>query len=408
MRIRVVALLTATTLAGSVGLAIGAPPTVPPPTPVPPSGSPSPFPTVLETPNDAARTPELTAASAVLFDLDTGQMLFARKPRAPRPVASLTKIMTAILVLEAAAPGERVTASAAAASQSGAELGLTPGERARVEDLLHALLLGSANDAAVALAENLSGSVAAFVRRMNRRAERLGADDTRFASPNGLDDSGYSTAADIAAITTRAYRDPTFRRIVATRFHRIPAPSGPDRRIQNRNALLWLYPGALGIKTGYTLAARYCLVAAAEQDGLRLGAVVLGAPADAFSDAAALLNHGFDRFERRAVVEDGADLDPVRVEGVDVDVEAAREVELVVDRSADVELVVRPLAGAALPIDEGERVAFVRALVDGDVVARAPAVATSDVGLAGSAGGGSSWWDGLAGFLVMVVRALFG
>ena len=165
-----------------------------------------------------------------------------------------------------------------------------------------------ANDAAVALAEHVSGSVDGFVRLMNRTADHLGMRDTRFYSPSGLDDRGRSTARDLITLTRADYAYPEFARIVRTKFFDVPSPRGKARHIQNRNVLLWLYPGAIGVKTGYTAKAGFCLVAAAERDGLRLVAVVLGAPNEPFSDAATMLNYGFTAFERRTFVRAGDDL----------------------------------------------------------------------------------------------------
>ena len=163
-----------------------------------------------------------------------------------------------------------------------------------MRDLLYALLLQSANDAAIALADHVSGSEPRFEAAMNARARQLGMDDSRFRSPNGLDDSGYSTARRPRdAHPRRLATQPEFGRIAATKFDEIPSPSGPPREIQNRDVLLWLYPGAVGVKTGYTARAGYCVVAVAQRGGRRLVAVVLGAPGEPFSDAATLLNYGF-------------------------------------------------------------------------------------------------------------------
>jgi serine-type D-Ala-D-Ala carboxypeptidase (penicillin-binding protein 5/6) len=337
--------------------------TVPPPTPVPPFGSPSPFPSTLDTPAPSSRPPPVEAGSIALFDLDSGDLLFRRRAEKRRPVASTTKIMTALLVLEATEPGDLVTVSAGAVAQEGSLLGLQPGERIPVRRLLMALLLQSANDAAVALAEHVAGTVEEFVGRMNGAARRLGARDTMFASPNGLDDAGYSTAADMALITAEAYDDPTFAKVVARDAARIPSPEGDPRFIQNRNALLWLYDGAIGVKTGYTAAAGFCLVGAADRDGLRLGTVVLGSPDEAFSDAAALLNYGFEAFERRAVVEEGDHFGPVEIDGVDVDLVADGGLEILVRSSADLDEIVLLRPGIALPLAEGATV--------GEVVIRA-------------------------------------
>jgi D-alanyl-D-alanine carboxypeptidase (penicillin-binding protein 5/6) len=372
---------------------------VPPPTPVPPAGSPSPFPSTLDTPEPSRRPPDLAAASSILADLDSGETLFEARSTRRRPIASLTKIMTALLVLEATEPRDVVTASPAAAAQSGAELGLEPGEQVPVRDLLYALMLQSANDAAVALAEHVSGSVDAFVDGMNRRAGELGLRDTSFASANGLDDSGYSTAADLAGLTAEAYREPGFAKVASTRFREIPAPTGEPRLIQNRNALLWLYPGAIGVKTGYTSAAGFCLVAVAERDGLRLAAVILGAPAEAFSDAAEALNFGFAAFERLTVVEEGQSFDPIEVQDREVPVAAEGSLEVLLRRGQEVVLTVRPDPGLSLPVGSGERVGVVRASSEGVSLGEVPLVAAETV-REGPDRGERPWWERAWGAVV--------
>lgn len=407
-RVVVAAVLTAV-LASPVAAQQGPPP----PTPVPPDGSPSPYPTALETPSPSARQPRVAAASAILSDLDSGQVLWERNADERRPIASVTKVMTGLLVVEATDPDEVVTASANATRQTGAELGLRVGEAQPVRQLLMALLLQSANDAAVALAEHVGGSVAGFVDGMNRRVRRLGASDTSFASPNGLDDSGYSTARDLVAITTEAFRDETFREVVATKFHRIPAPDGEPRRIQNRNALLWLYRGAIGVKTGYTAAAGFCLVAAAERDGLRLVAVVLGAPSSPWSDAAEILNHGFQAWERRDVVDGSTALDPIEVDGREIPVRADGALSLLLRRGDAVNVEVRPEPGLVLPVAEGQAVGEVVVTGGGDVLGRVRAVSATTVAApAGAPAPEDPWWkrawDAMTGFLGRLWRTVFG
>ena len=385
----------------------------PPPTPVPPDGSPSPYPTALETPPPSAREPRVAAGSAILADLDSGEVLWERNPDQRRPIASVTKIMTGLLVVEATDPDEVVSASANAAGQTGAELGLGVGETQPVRQLLMALLLQSANDAAVALAEHVGGSVEGFVDGMNRRARRLGARDTRFASPNGLDDSGFSSARDLVAITEEALRDPTFREVVATKFHLVPAPEGDPRRIQNRNALLWLYRGAIGVKTGYTAAAGFCLVAAAERAGLRLVAVVLGAPSAPWSDAAEMLNHGFETWERRDVVDGATPLDPIEVAGREIPVRADGMLSLLLRRGETVDVEVRPDPGLALPVAEGQAVGEVVVSGAGEVLGRVRAVSAATVSAPADAPPPEDpWWertwDAVAGFFGRLWRAVFG
>ncbi len=345
--------------------------TTPPPTPVLlPNGQTtlSPFPSALRTPEPSLRPPEISAPSAVLADLDSGQILFERAADERRPIASLTKIATALVVLERTDPQDVVTVSAAAggdgATPGVSELGLLAGEQIRVDDLVYALMLQSANDAAVALAEHVSGSVEGFVEDMNRRVRRLGLEDTAFASPNGLDDAGYSTARDLVALTRTAYRRPGFASVAATRLRTIAAPEGlPPRVIQNRNALLWLYPGAVGVKTGFTSRAGYCVVAVAERDGLRLIAVVLGAPRDAFSDAAALLDHGFHAFERREVIAVGEALGPVAIGGREIAVASGGSLEALVPVDADVKRRIVLDAAVRYPPRPGEVVGAVRVSV---------------------------------------------
>lgn len=300
------------------GVATGA--SGPPPTPVPPHGSLSPFPSTLSTPADATVAPELTARAALLADLDTGQILDPLHVNDPRPIASITKIMTALLILERMDPADVVVVDPRAVFHRGdygadSTLGLRAGERITVQDLLYGLLLGSANDAASALAIAEAGSETAFVGQMNARAHALGMRHTLFRSVHGLDDRGHSTTADLLRLVRTADRTGGFVRITATRQHTIRAPRGSARRIQNRNALLWLYPGSFGTKTGTTSGAGACLVASAQRDGRRLVAIVLGAPHEPFSDAASLLDYGFEGFTPRTIVTAGDDRGTVAMRG---------------------------------------------------------------------------------------------
>jgi serine-type D-Ala-D-Ala carboxypeptidase (penicillin-binding protein 5/6) len=294
--------------------------TAPPPTPGP-DGSPSPSPTVLvKPPTPALDPPELDVPAAVLLDLRSGQLLLAVGPDRERPIASTTKIMTAVVVTERASLDDVVTVSEFAAAQGGSEAGLEPGEEITVRELLYALLLSSANDAAVALAEHVSGSVDAFVDVMNARAAQLGLGHTDYASPSGLDDAGYSTARNLADLTRFVYRRPeapsgVIEEIVRQMFHDVPAPEGEPRHLQNRNALLWLYPGTIGVKTGQTEGAGFTLVAVADREDRRLLAVVLGGEDEVFSEAAALFDYGFDGFEESQLVQAGEELERIEAGG---------------------------------------------------------------------------------------------
>ena len=387
-----------------VGVAGAQTPPPPPPTPVvlPGGGtSPSPFPQTLRTPAPSAQVPEIRADAAVLADLDTGQVLFVHKPSERRPIASLTKIMTALIVGERTDPTDVVTVSDEAASGRLAGisgLGLVPGERVRVNELLYALLLQSANDAAVALAEHVSGSVDAFVDDMNARAERLGLSRTMFTSPNGLDDDGFSSAGDLVRLTRAAYRSHGFASIVATRFHTVTSLDEPPRIVQNRNVLLWLYPGAIGVKTGFTSSAGFCVVAAAGREGMRLLAVVLGEPAEPFSDAAALLNYGFAAFDRRALVEQGERLGVVEVGGREIPLTAAESLRGLVPAGRPIRRAVVLDDHVAYPPAVDSRIGVLRLSAGGAVLGEVPAV-VADVPPPPPPGSGP-WWARAIGAVV--------
>lgn len=247
----------------------------------------------------SAPSPEVIAPAAIVIDAGTGRVIFAKRPDRPLPIASLAKIMTALVVLEQSDLAETVAVSRRAAFTEPVAMGLFPRERISVRALLYGLLLRSGNDAAVALAEHVSGSVPAFLDLMNQRALTLGLRHTWFASPNGLDDRGYGTARDLAKLTQVAIANATFARIVDTDWYLLRDGRGRPRVLWNINLFRGQYVGAIGVKTGFTSRAGDCLVAAAERGGRTLVAVVLGdSPAthwqDAFGDASRLLDFGFE------------------------------------------------------------------------------------------------------------------
>lgn len=239
--------------------------------------------------------PRVGARSVIVMNFDTGVVLYAKHPKARYPIASLTKIMTARVVMAATRPAEMVTASKRAAKQVPTKLGLRPGDRLNVHDLLYALMLHSSNDVAVALAEHVSGSVRAFDSLMTAQGVDIGLTDTSFASPSGLNDKGYSTAHDVAAMTRWAYESNRFASIVATKRYTVTMPGGARVRFHNLNALLFDYPGALGVKTGYTSDAHWSLVGVAQRGPVRILVVLLADPKIPFKDGTALLDWGFAR-----------------------------------------------------------------------------------------------------------------
>jgi D-alanyl-D-alanine carboxypeptidase (penicillin-binding protein 5/6) len=343
-----------------------------------------------------------------LADLDTGQILWGTEAQERRPIASITKIMTALIVIQRTDPSDVVTvgpdAAASVSSAGASELGLVPGERISIQDLLYALLLQSANDAAVALAEHVAGSVEGFVDEMNAEARRLHLADTRFASPNGLDDTGYSSARDLAVLTRAAFESPLFASIVRTKFHRIPSPSGTPRMIQNRNVLLWLYPGALGVKTGFTTPAGFCVVAAATRDGLRLMAVILGEPGEPFSDAAAVLDYGFGSFERRELVASGQGFGSIAIGRRDVQVSTGSGLTGLVPTGSRIRRVVTALPSVAFPPAMGERVGYLKVSAPNLPLGRVPLVVSALPGPPPAEPG--PWWRRAASAVVQGVSSV--
>jgi serine-type D-Ala-D-Ala carboxypeptidase (penicillin-binding protein 5/6) len=234
--------------------------------------------------------------SGLLFDLDTGAVLWRRQPDRVLPIASLTKMMTAILVVDRARPDAKVRVTKEALAYKGSAIGVLPkGKRIKLETMLNGLLLPSGNDAAIALAQRMSGTVARFVEHMNERAGDLGLTCTRFSSPDGFEDAGnHSCAIDLAEMARAVLDRPRLARIVKRRRAALPFPiKGGRLYLFNNNPLLRTgYPGTIGIKTGYTDAAGRCLVAAARRQGRRLGVVLLHSP-DPGKQATQLLNRGF-------------------------------------------------------------------------------------------------------------------
>jgi D-alanyl-D-alanine carboxypeptidase len=246
--------------------------------------------------------PKLSARSAVLVDARDGAVLWAKRPHARHAIASTTKIMTAVLALELLSPGEKIEVARSVPRVQPYREGLRAHERVRAWKLLYSLLLYSGNDDALALAIGAAGSRDAFVALMNEKARALDLRDSRFSSPSGVIDRGNrSSAWDLAALARYAMRDARFREIVRTRIKRVRWAAPTFGKVYvNRNRLLTTYPGADGIKTGWTTVAGHCLVASAHRHGIRLIAVVLHS-GDSYADAKRLLDYGF-RLARRGAL----------------------------------------------------------------------------------------------------------
>jgi D-alanyl-D-alanine carboxypeptidase len=234
------------------------------------------------------------APAAILVDAGTGRVLWAERPHQRRKIASLTKIMTATLALREVPWNSKITVARSVTRVPLVREGLRANEHVRAWKLFYALLLFSGNDDANQLAISSAGSVHAFLREMNDKARELGLRDTHYTSPSGIRDRGnYSTPWDLAALTRYAFRNPRFNQLVKTKLIHVRWAAPTNSKIYvNNNFLLHLYTGANGVKTGYTSASGWCLVASATKHGRRLIAVVLDSP-NMYADARRLLNLGF-------------------------------------------------------------------------------------------------------------------
>ena len=246
---------------------------------------------------------ETSAKAACVMELTTGRVLFEVNSCDRLPMASTTKVMTALLAIEHGDLTAQVTCSQNAFGVSGTSIYLAQGETLTLEEMLLGLMLASGNDAAVAISEHIGGTTAQFVAMMNARAKEIGAVNTHFANPHGLpDDNHYTTAYDLALIAREAMGNPVFRGLVSTERASIPwAGRDYDRQLRNKNRLLSSYPGATGIKTGYTSRAGRCLVFGASRDGMELIGVVLGC-ADWFDEAERLLDGCFATYAMTRVL----------------------------------------------------------------------------------------------------------
>ena len=312
----------------------------------------------------ALEAPKVTARAAIVLDQKTGRILFSKNAYEQLPMASTTKIMTAILAIESGKLQDVVTVSENAALVEGSSIDLEAGETKTLEELLYGLILRSGNDAAVAIAEYLGGSVEEFAYLMTQRARRLGAVKTKFMNPHGLDhEEHYTTAYDLALIASHAMSLPEFRGIAATGEKKISWTGRPyDRVLRNQNKLLTLYEGAEGIKTGWTTPAGRCFVGAASRDGWRLISVVLNAP-QMWEDTMTLLDFGFNNYTWEPVITAGQQLKTVTVEK---------------GKAEKVALAAKEEIGLPLKEDEKE---FLRYEFEGPNVVRAPIAAGQQLGI---------------------------
>ena len=331
----------------------------------------------------------ITAPSAILMEKSTGAVLYEQEAHAQYEPASVTKVMTLLLVMEAIDSGalaweDTVTASAYACSMGGSQIWLRENETMTVSDMVKAVAVASANDCAVALAEHLAGSEGAFVERMNQRAAELGMEHTTFLNCTGLPAEGHlSCAYDIALMSRELILNhPDLRQYTTIWMDTL---RDGQFQLSNTNRLIFYYEGATGLKTGSTDSALYCLSATAERDGMELIAVVMHAPTsnDRFESAKALLNYGFANWALTPVYPDQA-IPPVPVllgQADTVQPVPARECVILLEKSqaGTVTTQITLADNVAAPVEEGQKLGQLAVLVDGEQVDAIDLVASAGV-----------------------------
>jgi len=339
----------------------------------------------------------VSSPCVILADAATGQVIFEKNADERRPVASVTKVMTILLTLEAIDEGhtsldDKVTVSSYASSMGGSQVYLDAGKRYPVRDLLKSVIVASANDAAVALAEHLSGTHEAFAARMNARAKELGLENTHYVNCTGLPAQGhYTTARDVAMLSAQLDRHPLYYQFSTIWMDELTHPGGRKTQLTNTNRLVRFYPGCDGYKTGSTNEARYCISATAKKNGLRLIAVVLGADAGQtrFDEARSMLEYGFSAYQRFSPVKEGDALGmnvPVRLGGSDsVRAVSGGTSEMLLPKGAqgEVSLEIALAERVNAPVRRGDVLGEIRVMRAGKVVQRIPAVAGETVELPG-------------------------
>ena len=335
----------------------------------------------------------LTSPAAILAETSTGTIIFEKNADEMREVASITKLMTALLVLEALDRGEvklsdSVQVSRNAAAMKGSQALLDANATYSLEDLLRTTIMASANDSAVALAEYLCGSEEAFVTRMNARARELGMDNTNYVNCTGYPQEGqFTTARDVCTLCCEVAKHPRYTQYSSVWIDKLTHPGGRVTDLTNTNRLVRFYQGCDGFKTGSTDAAKYCLAATVEKNGMRLVAIVLGTPVsqNRFDEARAMLDYGFANYQRVAITNKGDLLG----ETLPIHGGAADTVELALGSGLSMLLKNGQQSGLKLelalpdyaeaPIVEGDVLGMVSVLLDGQVIAKLNCVAADDV-----------------------------
>lgn len=349
----------------------------------------------------------LTAPSAVLMEANTGAVIFDKNALEKRPAASITKLMTLLIAFEALEDGiitleSPVTVSQNAARQTGSQAFLDAGATYRMEELLKATIIASANDAAVAIAEHLSGTESSFADKMNEKAQTLFLHNTHYVNCTGLPaENQYTCAADVAAIAKKLCDYPQYFKYSSIWMDTLTHPSGRVTDLTNTNRLVRFYDGCDGFKTGSTNEAKYCLCATAEKGGMRLIAVVLGVPNSQtrFDEARSMLDWGFASYTREEICRPGDLIGtciPVKLgnrEAVDAALGSGLSLLLKTGQKKGLSFEAELPESLSAPVKKGQEIGKVSILLDGAVIATLPAVAADDIPLPGMLDGFTRLWE---------------
>ncbi len=339
--------------------------------------------TIREMSAVAQESPTVSAKAAIGIEGSSGEIFYAKNIDEQLPMASTTKIMTAIVALERGNVSDNVKIDKAAVGIEGSSIYLYEGEILTLENLLYALLLESANDAAAAIAIHIGGSIEAFVAMMNEKADELGLTNTHFDNPHGLDgDTHYTTARELGIIAAYAMKNETFKQIVGTYKTTIPLANGEGTRVLiNHNKLLRNYDGAIGIKTGYTKKSGRCLTSAAMRDGVELICITLCAPSD-WQDHESILDFGYSIYERKTLAEAGES--PITlpvINGIksEISLQIPNDIKVTALRNTEIQTVIEAPRFVFAPITKNASVGKIIFLQNGNIIAESPLIATESI-----------------------------
>lgn len=332
---------------------------------------------------------ETTAGSAILMDASSGKILYEKEAHNRLAPASVTKLMTLLLAAEALESGkvtlkDTVTASEKACSMGGSQIYLEPGEKLSMEEMLISIAVGSANDACVAVAEHICGSLEEFVSQMNQKASELGLEDTNFINNNGLPAEGhYTSAHDMALIAKEALKYPLISKLTSIKEYDL---RGGKFKLYNTNKLLWWYEGTSGLKTGWTQEAKYCLASTVERNGLKLICVVMAVPEvrGHFAESMKIYNYGFANYSYKQFAQAGSKQAETTVEKgiaekVDLIVENAVGISIEKGKDKDYRTEINYDQIVKAPVTKGQKLGQISIYNGNEIQGQADLVAQKDV-----------------------------